>query len=112
MGRERLRGRQGVGAARTNRHDAVVGFDEVAVARQQIRRLPVHDDEHGLEAAQDPVAAPILGELDGGALEVAAILLELRLEPREKREGIGGRAREAGEDAVVVKTPDLARASA
>ena len=56
--------------------------------------------------------APVLGELDGGALQVAAVLLELGLEAREEREGVGGRAREAGQDAVVVQPPDLARAAA
>ena len=34
--------------------------------------------------------------------EVAAVLLELRLEPLEEREGVGGGAREAGQDPVVV----------
>ena len=74
--------------------------------------LRVHDDEHGFEAAQHAVGAPVLRELDGRALEVAAVLLQLGLEAREQREGVGGRAGEAGEDAVVVEPPDLAGASA
>ena len=41
------------------------------------------------------------------ALEIAAILLELRLEAREQRERIGGRAGEAGQDAIVVEPADL-----
>ena len=52
--------------------------------------------------------APVLGELDGGSLEVAAVLLEFGLEAGEEGERIGGRAREAGQDPVVVQPPDLA----
>ena len=70
----------------------------------------VEHDEHRLEPAQDAVAAPVLGELDRRALEIAAILLELGLEAREEREGIGGRAGKAGQDAIVVEPPDLPRA--
>src|SRR5205085_750041 len=66
-------------------------------------------DEHCLEAAQNPIASPILRELDGGSLEIATVLLQLRLESREKRERIGGGAGKAGENPVVVQTADLAR---
>ena len=72
--------------------------------------LRVHDDQHRLEPAQHPVGPPVLGQLDGGALEVAAVLLQLRLEAREEREGVGRRAGEAGQDLVVVQPADLLRA--
>ena len=74
----------------------------------RIRRLAVQDDEHRFEAPQDAIGAPVLGELDGRAFEIAAILLELGLEPGEERERVGGRAGEPGQDAVVVEPPDLA----
>ena len=70
----------------------------------------VGDDQHRLEAAQQPVGAPVARQLDGGAFEVAAILFELRLESGEQREGVGGRAGKSGEDRVVVQPADLARA--
>ena len=38
--------------------------------------------QQGLEAAQAAVAAPVLGQLDGGAREIAEFL-ELALEPLE-----------------------------
>ena len=44
------------------------------------------------------------------AFEVAAVLLELRLEPREQREGVGGGPGKARQDRVVVEAPDLAGA--
>ena len=66
--------------------------------------------QHRFEAAQRAIGAPVLGELDGGAIEIAAILLELGLEPGEQRKRIGRRAGKAGEDAVVVEPPDLPRA--
>ena len=70
----------------------------------------VEHDQHRLEPPQDAIAAPVLGQLDGRPLEIAAILLELRLEAREQRERVGGRAGEAGENPVVVEPPDLPRA--
>ena len=76
---------------------------------RNVARLVQHD-QHRFEPAQDAVAPPVLGELDGGALEIAAILLQLRFEPGEQREGIGGRAGKPGEDPVVVQTADLAGA--
>ena len=72
--------------------------------------LAVGDREHRLEAAQHAVGAPVLGELDRRAHEVALVLLELRLEALEQRERVGGAAGEAGEDAVLVQPPHLARA--
>ena len=92
--------------------DPVVGLDEVAGARQQERRLRVEHDQHRLEPAEDAVGAPVLRQLDGRPLEVAAVLFELRLEPGEQRERIGGRAGESGQDLVVVEAPDLPRRSA
>ena len=55
-----------------------------------------------LEPAQDAVGAPVLGELDRGAHQVALVLLELGLEALEQREGVGRAAGEAGEHLVVV----------
>ena len=77
------------------------------VPESRIRRLGVHDDQHRLEPPQHAIGAPVLGELDGRALEVAAVLFELGLEAGEQRERVGGRAGEAGEDPVVVQPPDL-----
>ena len=59
--------------------------------------LLVGDEHHRLEAAQVAVGAPVLGELDAGAGELAGILLELGLEPLEQREGVGRRAGEAAD---------------
>jgi hypothetical protein len=53
----------------------------------------VGDGEHRLEPAQDAVGAPVLGELDGRADQVALVLVELGLEALEQGEGVGGRAR-------------------
>src|SRR5207237_3887537 len=95
--------------ARSDRHDAIVGLDEIARPGQDERRALVGDDEHRLEAAEETIAAPVARELDGGAFEVAAILFELGLEAGEQREGVRGRAREAGENRIVVEPADLFR---
>ena len=77
------------------------------VAGEQEGLAGVGDDEQGFELAQHLVGAPVLGELDGGAAEVAGILLELGFEAGEEREGVGGGAGEAGEDLVLVELADF-----
>src|SRR5207244_2187736 len=106
----RFRGGERERAARSDRHDPIVGLDQIAVAREKKHGAFVEDDEHGLETAEDAVGAPVFGELDGGALEVPAELFELRLEAREQRERIGGGAGKARENPVVVEAADLLRA--
>jgi hypothetical protein len=39
--------------------------------------LAVGHRQHGLEPAQDAVGAPVLGQLDGGAQQVALVLSSL-----------------------------------
>ena len=46
--------------------------------------------------AQEFVSAPVFCQFDGGAAQVAVILLQFCLETAEEREGIGGRAGESG----------------
>src|SRR4029453_10749978 len=61
-----------------------------------------------LEAPQAAIRAPVLGELDRGARQVAK-LGELGLEALEERERIGRAAREAGDYLAVVEAAHLAR---
>ena len=65
--------------------------------------------EHGLQPAQHAVGAPVLGQLDRRAHQVALVLLELGLEALEEREGVRGGAGEAGQHLVVVELAHLAR---
>ena len=67
----------------------------------------VGDDHHGFEPAQIAVGAPVLGELDRGAGELAGILLELGLEPLEQGEGVGGGAGEAADDVALAEPAHL-----
>src|SRR5262249_37514475 len=85
------------------------GLDEIAVAGQEERRALVEHDQHRFESPQDAVAAPVLRELDGRALEVPAELFELGLESREQREGVRRRPGESGQNPIVVQPPDLLR---
>jgi hypothetical protein len=50
------------------------------------------------------VGAPILGEFDGGARQLAGILLKLGFEPLEQRERIGGGAGKTADDRAAAKT--------
>ena len=108
--RQRPRRRHRKRSARSHRHDAIVRLDQVAGAGEQERRLAVGDDQHRLEPPQEAIGAPVARELDRCALEIAAILFELRLEAREQREGVGGGSGEAGEDRLVVEPANLAGA--
>ena len=97
-------------AAGADGQDAVVGLDEIARAGDQVGALVVRDDEHRLQLAQVLVHPPVLRQLDDRALHVAAVLLELRLEAGEEREGVGGGAGEAGQDLVVIQAAHFRRA--
>ena len=107
VARQGARGGQGVGAAAAHGQQAVVGRDDVAGAGEQEGGLAVGHDQEGLQAAQHAVGAPLLGQLDRRALEVAAVLLDLGLELREEGHGVGGGAGEAGQDLAVVQAADL-----
>src|SRR5215213_3969657 len=56
---------------------------------------------------QDLVSTPLFTKLDGRALEVSMILLELALEPRQKRKRISSCSCKTSHNLIVVKTPDL-----
>jgi len=56
---------------------------------------------------EELVGAPFLGEFYSGASEVAMILVKLRLEAAEKREGIGRRAGKSGENFLLIEPPNL-----
>ena len=71
--------------------------------------LLVGDDEQRLEPAQHAVAAPVLGQLDGGARHVAGIALELLLELLEQRHRVGGGAGEPGDDLAAADHAHLLR---
>src|ERR1700746_132951 len=93
--------------AGADRGDVVIGLDHVAVAGDDEELLRVPDQQQRLEPPQIAVRAPVLGELDGGAGEIA-VLLELALEALEEREGIGGAAGEPGEHLLAEEPPHLA----
>ena len=70
----------------------------------------VGDEQHRFETPQHAVGAPVARQFDGGALEVAAVLLQLALEPGEEREAVGRPAGEPRQHAVVIEPAHLLRA--
>src|SRR5205814_3221851 len=106
-----LRGGLRVGAARADGDYAVLGLEHVAHAGDDQRVLAVGDGQHRLEPPQDAVGAPVLGELDRRAHQVALVLVELAFEALEQGERVRRAAGEAGEDAVLVQAPDFLRAA-
>ena len=101
----------GIRAARADGEDAVLGLEHVARAGDDERALLVRHSKHGFQAPQHPVGAPVLGELDCRAHQIALVLVELRLESLEERKGVRSAAGKAREDAVLVEAPHLACAA-
>ena len=94
-------------AARADARDARLRLQHVAGAGQHQRNLLVGDDHHGFEPAQIAVGAPVLGELDGGAQQLAGILLKLGFQPFEQREGVGGGAGKAADHVALAELAHL-----
>ncbi len=67
----------------------------------------VRDAEQRLQPAQAAVGAPVLGQFDGGAGEVAEFF-QFPLESFEQGEGVRGAAGKAGEHFPVVQAPHFA----
>ena len=109
VGDQRPGGRQGERAARADPDEPVVRLDHLAGAGDQEGASRIGDRQQGLQPAQDPVAPPLLGQLDRGPPQVAPVLLQPRLEPLEEREGVRRRAGEPRQHALVVDAAHLAR---
>jgi hypothetical protein len=106
---QRLGGGLGVDAARADRADAVFGFEHVAIAGDDQGRFAVGHQQHRFQAAQHAVGAPVLGQFDRGAQQVALVLFQLAFEAVEQGEGVGGAAGEAAQHLALVQLAHLAR---
>ncbi len=73
-----------------------------------ISAFEVGDAQQGLEAAQTAVGAPILGQLDRSARQVAEFL-QFALEALEQGKRIGGAAGKSRQHLSAVQAPHLAR---
>jgi hypothetical protein len=69
----------------------------------------VGHQQHGFQAAQHAVGAPVLGQFDRGAQQVALVLFQLGFEAVEQGEGVGGAAGEAAQHLALVQLAHLAR---
>jgi len=85
---------------------AFVGLDHVAGAGEDQRALLVRDDQQRLEPAQEPVRAPVLGQLHRGACQVLVEILQFSFEPLEEGERVRRRAGETREDRAVAEASD------
>src|SRR5450759_5172532 len=98
-----------VGAARSDREDAIVGLDDVARSRDDETMLPIGYREQSVKAPQHAIAPPVLRQLHRCTLQISGIALELFLELLEKRERVRRRAREPGEQLATVQRTHLLR---
>ncbi len=95
---------------RTNGHDAVLRFEHIAIAGDDQRILPISDRQHGLQPTQGTVAAPVLGEFNRRAEQIALVLVQLGFETFKEGKGICRPTGKAGEDLPLMNAPNLARA--
>lgn len=86
----------------------VVGFDDVAVAGEEEEFVFVDGDEHGFEASEEAVHAPVFGEFNGGAFHISAVAVEFFVKALEEREGVGGGAGETCEYFAILQLTDFA----
>ena len=111
VAQQRARRGEGEVAAGADREQSVlVRLEQVAVAGDQEASLAVGDDHQRLELAQGAIGAPVLGQLDDRALEVARELLELGLEAGEQRQRVGAAAGEADQHLSLAGALHLGRA--
>ena len=106
---EGARGGHRIVAAGADGRNAVIRLDDLARAGDDHQRFAAGDDQHGLQLAHGLVAAPFLRQLDGGALQIAGILLQLRLKAVTEREGVRNRSGKAGDDLTAVDAANLVR---
>src|SRR4051812_1607206 len=104
---QRARRGQSVRAPGADGENPVVGLDDVAGAGDDEAVLAVSHGEKGLEPAQDAVAAPVLGQLDGRALQIAGIALQLLFELLEQRESVGSGAGKTSQQLAPVQGAHL-----
>ncbi len=83
-----------VAAAGTDRADAIVGFDDVAVARKQKRSFGIGNDEQRFKVTKGAILAPFLCQLDRGLLQISGMFLKLAFKSLEERNRIGGGTRQ------------------
>ena len=95
-------------AAGADARDAGFRLQHVAGAGKDQRHVLVGDDHHRFQPAQIAVGAPVLGQLDRGAHQLAGILLELGLQPLEQGESVGGGAGEAADHVALAQPAHLA----
>src|SRR5215469_6581864 len=79
----RARSREGVAAARANSHEPIVRLYDVAIAGEDESGFTIRDDEHGFQMTEGSVLAPVLGQLDGGFLQITGRFLQLAFETLE-----------------------------
>src|SRR2546427_135962 len=103
------RGVQSVRSAGPDGHQAVIRLDDVPVAGKYECPFGVSHDEQCFEVPQRAVFAPFLGQFHGCLLQIAGELLKFPFEAFKKRNCIGSRTGEAGDDFVIEEAPRFAR---
>ena len=89
-------------AARTDRHDAMFGFEHVTRSGNGQADVLVGHQHHGFKTAQIAIRTPVLGEFDAGARQLPGILFQPGFQPLQKCEGIRRGTGEPGDDGVIL----------
>jgi hypothetical protein len=107
MFQKRASGRESIHPARADRAEAVVWFDDIAVAGEDKSSFGVSNDQERFEMAKSAILSPLLGQFDGGLLQIARVFLEFAFEALEERKGVRSRPCKARKNFVIVKATGL-----
>ncbi len=99
----------GIPPAGPNGHQVIIGFNHIPLPGYDQDFTLVRYHQPGLEPPQNPVGAPLLGQLDSRPLQLAGMFLQLAFKPLKKGYRIGNRTGETGDYLVVEQGPDLLR---
>src|ERR1019366_4906491 len=98
----------GIAAAGADGDHVMLRFDHVAISRYDIRAFGIRDTKQCLEPAQAAIAAPVLGQFDRSAGQVAEFL-QLALEALEQCERVGGAPGKSCQHLAAVQPADFPR---
>ena len=88
--------------------DALLGFQHVAIPGDDQGVVRIGNRKHGLQAAQDAVSAPVLGEFDGGRGRLPWCFSSLASDRSNSVKASAVPPAKPGQDAtVLIEAPDL-----
>ena len=83
------------------------GLNHITIAGNDQRSVFVGDGEHGFKTAEAAVGAPVFGQFDGSAYQMALVFFQLAFKTLKQGESVGGSSGETGQHFTVIQTADF-----